>query len=190
MAHTNILYIKSMYKKISKDEYYLKIAETVAIKSNCLSTAIGCVIVKNDEIISTGYVGAPRKTMDCTELGYCIRRRENVKSGTGYERCRSVHAEMNAIINSARSGTSLFDGDMFLFASRKDGDNLITINAYPCLLCKKMIINSGIKRFVGNNEKGVPRVYFISDWVHDWKTLEDLANDKDQYYTDYGDNNR
>lgn len=179
-----------MTKKISKDEYYLKIAEAVAIKSNCLSASFGCVIVKNDEIISTGYVGSPRKTMDCTELGYCIRRRENIKSGTGYERCRSVHAEMNAIINAARSGTSLLGADMFLFTAKKDGDDLVKINAYPCLICKKMIINSGIERFVGNDVDGNPRVYLVSDWVNDWKTLEDLANDKDQYYVDYGEKSK
>ena len=110
-------------QKIDKDNYYMKIAEAVAIKSNCLCIAFGCLIVKDDQIISTGYVGAPRKTKDCIDWGFCIRRKKNIKSGTGYEMCRSVHAEMNAIINAARSGVSLLGGDMFLHAAKRvDGD--------------------------------------------------------------------
>ena len=101
-----------MTKKIKKDDYYLKIAEAVSTKCTCLMVNFGCIIVKDDQIISTGYVGAPRKTMDCIELGYCIRRKKNIESGKGYEMCRSVHAEMNAIINAARAGVSLLDGDM------------------------------------------------------------------------------
>jgi len=175
-----------MIKKIPKDEYYLKIAEAVAVKSNCLSVAFGCIIVKDDQIISTGYVGAPRKTMDCMELGYCIRRKRQVKSGTGYEMCRSVHSEMNAIINAARAGVSLLGGDMFLFTAKREGDGLVKVNAYPCILCKKMIINAGINRFIGNDADGNLKIYQISDWVKDWQTLEDLTGDKDQYSTDYG----
>ncbi len=181
-----------MINKIPKDVYYLKIAETVAIKSRCLSVSFGCIIVKDDEIISTGYVGAPRKTMDCVELGYCIRRKKQVKSGTGYEMCRSVHAEMNAIINAARAGTSLLGADLFLFTSKREGDDLVKVSAYPCLLCKKMIINAGINRFVGNDADGNPKVYQVEDWVKDWQTLEDLTNDKDQYFITYEnkDNNK
>jgi dCMP deaminase len=174
-----------MSKKISKDEYYLKIAQTVGIKSNCLMVGHGAIIVKDDQIISTGYVGSPRKTLDCAKLGYCIRRKKQVKSGKGYEICRSVHAEMNAIINAARAGVSLLGADMFLSASKRQADDFKLVNAYPCILCKKMIINAGISRFVGNNEEGEIKVYQVSDWVKDWETLEDLENDKDQYFVDY-----
>ena len=174
-----------MSKKISKDEYYLKIAQTVGIKSNCLMVGHGAIIVKDDQIISTGYVGSPRKTLDCAKLGYCIRRKKQVQSGKGYEICRSVHAEMNAIINAARAGVSLLGADMFLSASKRDGDAFKLVNAYPCILCKKMIINAGINRFVGNDEEGNIKIYKISDWVKDWETLEDLENDKDQYFIDY-----
>lgn len=174
-----------MTKKISRDEYYMKIAETVAIKSNCLSVAFGCIIVKDDQIISTGYVGSPRKTLDCIELGYCIRRKNNIKSGTGYEMCRSVHAEMNAIINAARSGVSLLNGDMYLFTAKREGDNLVKVNAYPCLLCKKMIINAGINKLMGNDEKGKIVTYEIKDWVKDWQHLEDITQGKDQYSVNY-----
>jgi dCMP deaminase len=174
-----------MIKKIKKEDYYMKIAETVATKSNCLSTAIGCIIVKNDQIISTGYVGAPRKTMDCIELGYCIRRKNHVKSGTGYEMCRSVHAEMNSIINAARAGVSLLGGDMYLSTSKREGDGLLKVKSYPCLLCKKMIINAGINKFVGHDEKGKLKEYLIADWVKDWQDTDDITKDKDRYFTNY-----
>ncbi len=174
-----------MTKKISKDEYYLRIAQTVGIKSNCLMVGHGAIIVKDDQIISTGYVGSPRKTLDCAKLGFCIRRKKQVKSGTGYEMCRSVHAEMNAIINAARSGVSLLGADMFLSASKRNNDDFELVNAYPCILCKKMIINAGISRFIGNNEEGKIKVYKVSDWIKDWETLEDLEKDKDQYFIDY-----
>ncbi len=175
-----------MPQKIDKDNYYMKIAETVAIKSSCLCITFGCIIVKDDQIISTGYVGAPRKTMDCIDLGFCIRRKKNVKSGTGYEMCRSVHAEMNAIINAARAGVSLLGGDMFLYtAKRVDGDKTVPVKAYPCLLCKKMIINAGLNRFVGNNEDGTLSTYFIGDWVKNWQEIEDISQDEEQYKIDY-----
>lgn len=176
-----------MINKINKDSYYLNIARTVAEKSNCLCVAFGCVIVKDDQIISTGYVGAPRKTKDCIELGFCIRRKNNIESGKGYEMCRSVHAEMNAIINAGRSGVSLLNGDMYLYTSKRsgNGNGLIPIKSYPCLLCKKMIINAGINRFIGNNENNELSIYTIADWVKDWQNLEDITQDKDQYKCEY-----
>ncbi len=172
--------------KIKKDEYYLNIAKAVAMKSNCLCVAFGCVIVKDDQIISTGYVGSPRKTKDCIELGFCIRRKNNIKSGTGYEMCRSVHAEMNALINAGRAGVSFLDGDMYLYTSKRSGEWLIPIKSYPCLLCKKMIINAGIKRFIGNNPNNELSEYSVGDWVNEWKDLEDITQDKDKYKCEYG----
>lgn len=164
----------------------MKIAEAVAIKSTCLCVAYGCIIVKDDQIISTGYVGAPRKTQDCTELGFCIRRKKNVESGTGYEMCRSVHAETNALLNAARAGVSLLGGDIFLYTAKKTDDGkLMPVKAYPCLLCKKMIINAGINRFIGNNKDGTLSDYFIKDWVNDWQNIEDISQDKEQYKVDY-----
>ncbi len=175
-----------MIKKIDKDNYYMKIAESVAIKSNCLCAFFGCLIVKDDQIISTGYVGAPRKTKDCIDLGFCIRRKKNVKSGTGYEMCRSVHAEMNAIINAARAGVSLLGGDMFLFTAKRVGDKkVVPVKAYPCLLCKKMIINAGLGRFIGNNEDRSLSVYQIKDWVENWQKIGDISKDKEKYRVHY-----
>lgn len=174
-----------MIKKISKDRYYLNIARTVAQKSNCLCAAFGCVIVRDDQIISTGYVGAPRKTKDCIELGFCIRRKKNIESGTGYEMCRSVHAEMNAIINAGRAGVSFLNGDMYLYTLKKTEDGFVPIKSYPCLLCKKMIINAGIARFIGNNIDDSISVYAITDWVEEWQDIEDITQDKDKYKCEY-----
>jgi len=175
-----------MVQKIKKDDYYMEIAKAVALKGNCLSAAMGCIIVKDDQIISTGYVGAPRKTQDCTELGFCIRRKKGIKSGTCYETCRSVHAEANAIINAARAGVSLLNGDMYLYAAkREEWDKWTPIKAYPCLMCKKMIINAGIKRFFGNNGDEGLNEYKIEDWVARWQEIEDISLDAEQYGINY-----
>ncbi|HAI74290.1 MAG TPA: hypothetical protein DCS28_02835 [Candidatus Moranbacteria bacterium] len=176
-------------KRISKDEYYINIAREVSLRSSCLMISFGCIIVKNDQIISTGYVGAPRKTMDCLELGYCIRRKNNIESGKGYEMCRSVHAEMNAIINAARAGVSLLGGDMYLYTAKNEKNGFTPVKAYPCLLCKKMIINSGINKFIGNNLDGSLSVYKVDDWTRDWKTLADLTQDKEKYKISYNKKN-
>lgn len=170
---------------ITKDSYYMGIAEAVAEKSNCLCVSFGCVIVKDDQIISTGYVGAPRKTKSCIDLNFCIRRERNVKSGEGYEMCRSVHAEMNAIVNAGRAGVSFLNGTMYLHTSKKENNRLIPIKSYPCLICKKMIINAGIKKFIGNNQDGSLSIYRVSDWVKHWQSLNDITYDKDKYECKY-----
>ncbi len=164
-----------------KDTYYWLIARTVATRSTCRTVEHGAIIVRNDQIIATGYVGAPRGVKDCLDLGFCIRRQKNVPSGSNYEMCRSAHAEMNAIINAARAGVSLLGGDLYLYSSRKTENRDVLIDAYPCLLCKKMIINAGLRRVIGNSKNGTLRSYFVSDWVEDWKTLEDLTQDKERY---------
>ena len=164
-----------------KDTYYWLIARTVATRSTCRTVEHGAIIVRNDQIIATGYVGAPRGVKDCLDLGFCIRRQKGIPSGTGYEMCRSAHAEMNAIINAARAGVSLLGGDLYIYSSRRTENSEVLIDAYPCLLCKKMIINAGLRRVVGNSKDGSLRSYFISDWVEDWKMLEDLTQDKEKY---------
>ena len=93
---------------------------------------------------------------------------------------------MNAIINAARAGVSLLNGDMFLYTAKKTNDGkLVPIKSYPCLLCKKMIINAGINRFVGNNENEGLSIYYIQDWVKNWQKIEDISQDKEQYKIDY-----
>ena len=91
-----------MDQRMSKDKYYLNIADAVLDRSTCLRRKYGAIIVKNDEILSTGYNGAPRGRVNCSELGYCNREQLNIPSGQRYELCRSVHAEANAIISAAR----------------------------------------------------------------------------------------
>jgi len=85
-----------------KINYYLDLAEVVSQRGTCLRKQYGAVIVKNDEVVSTGYVGAPRGRDNCIDLGFCIREQLNVPRGERYELCRSVHAEANAIISAAR----------------------------------------------------------------------------------------
>ena len=134
----------------SKEEYYLDIAQTVAQRSTCLRRKYGAVIVKNDEIISTGYNGAPRGCKNCSDMGTCKREELNIPSGERYELCRSVHAEQNAIISASRR-------DMVgatIYLAGVDGKNgKLLAKAEPCSLCKRFILNSGISYVVMRNGK-------------------------------------
>ncbi len=163
-----------------KDMYYWNIAKEVAQRCTCMSVKGGAIIVKDDQIIATGYIGAPRGTKDCFERGNCLRRELNIPSGHRYELCRSVHAEQNAIINSARSGTSLLGGTMYMYFVRRSNEEDKFVLAYPCYLCKRAVINSGLKKFVGNNEIGELVSYNIDDWTKDWSD-KDIIDDKLKY---------
>jgi dCMP deaminase len=170
--------------RISKKEYYLNIAREVANRSTCMSTNFGCIIVRDDQIISTGYNGAPRGTKDCTEIGVCLRRMLHVPSGTQYELCRSVHAEQNAIINAARAGVSLLGGDVYLFGKKVlEGEEQL-LKAYPCFICKKMILNAGIKNVISNDENGKVVEYKVADWVSEW-AKHDMIEDTQKYSANY-----
>lgn len=164
--------------KLTKDDYYMNIAREVSRKSTCFRRAIGAIIIRDDQIISTGYAGAPRKTKDSLEHGFCLRDKLKIPHGQRYELCRSVHAEQNAIINAARAGVSLLGGDMYLYGSKpgKDGP----INALPCFICKKMIINAGLKRVICSMVEGKFAVFHVTDWIEDWQT-NDIIDDKQQY---------
>ena len=133
-------------KRIDKSNYYLNIAEAASERSTCLKRHYGAIIVNNDEIISTGYSGAPRGLTSCLDRGFCLR--QDCPRGTGYEKCVSVHAEMNAIISAARK--DMIGGTMYLVG--KECDNGVPTkyveNPAPCSLCKRMIINAGIKKIV------------------------------------------
>ncbi len=167
-------------KRPSKKRYYLGIAKQVAQRSTCLSIKGGAVIVNNDSIISTGYIGAPRGTKDCFERGNCLRRKLNIPHGERYELCRSVHAEQNAIINAARSGVSTLNGDMFLYAEREQGK---PINFFPCFICKKMVINAGLKKVVCSLESGDFKIFKVSDWIKGWQK-KDMLDDQYKYGDD------
>ncbi len=165
-------------KRITKDEYYLSIAKEVAQRSTCFRRSIGAIIIRDDQIISTGYAGAPRKTKDSFEHGYCLRDKLNIPHGQRYELCRSVHAEQNAIINAARAGVSLFGGDMYIFGSIYGKEK--PIDAFPCFICKKMIINAGLNRIICSDAEGKMNIYKVNDWVKDWRE-GDILDDKSQY---------
>jgi dCMP deaminase len=170
--------------RISKKEYYLNIAEEVSKRSTCLCSQFGSIIVRDDQIISTGYNGAPRGTKDCMGLGFCLRRQLGVPSGTAYELCRSVHAEQNALINAARAGVSLLGGDLYLFGKKvMKGDEQL-IKAYPCFICKKMILNSGIKNVIANDEKGKVAIYEVEEWAKNW-AKNDMIEDTQKYSANY-----
>lgn len=163
-----------------KDQYYLDIARVVSTRSTCLKVFMGAIIVKGDQIIATGYVGAPRNTKSSLEHGFCLRKKLNIPSGTKYELCRSVHAEQNAIINAARAGVSLIDGDMYIFGQLRESRKII--NAFPCFICKKMIINAGLNRVITSveNEEKDYKIFEVSQWVSDWQE-HDIIDDKYQY---------
>ncbi len=165
-------------ERTSKDEYYLNIAKEVARRSTCFRRSLGAIIIRDDQIISTGYVGAPRKTKDSFEHGSCLRDKLNIPHGQRYELCRSVHAEQNAIINAARSGVSLLGGDMYIFGSAYKTKK--SINAFPCFICKKMIINAGLNRVICSTEDGRMKIFKVTDWIKDWKE-GDILDDKSQY---------
>ena len=164
--------------RTSKDMYYLGIAKEVSTRSTCFRRAIGAIIVRDDQIISTGYVGAPRKTKDSLEHGFCLRDKLGIPHGQRYELCRSVHAEQNAIINAARAGVSLLGGDMYVFGSAPGADK--PIDAFHCFICKKMLINCGLERVVCSTADGGTRVFRIDDWIRDWQE-RDIIDDEHQY---------
>ena len=149
-------------KRPSKIEYYLNIAEEVARRGTCLRRNFGAVIVHNDQIVSTGYTGAPRHTANCIDIGHCQREAMNVPSGERYELCRSVHAEMNAIIHARRS--EMLGGTLYLVGlSQKTGDYVE--NTEPCKLCKRVIINAGLERVVVRRGPERSEEILVQRWV-------------------------
>jgi len=170
-------------KRISKDQYYINIAKEVAARSTCFRGWHGVIIVKDDQIISTGYVGAPRKTKDCFERENCLREELNIPHGQQYELCRSVHAEQNAIINAARAGVSLLGSKMYIYSIILDkNQESHIIDTAPCFICKKMIINAGISEMIAMQKDGSLKTSKIEDWTKEWQE-KDLIDDKDQYGT-------
>ncbi|MCI8347619.1 MAG: cytidine deaminase [Bacilli bacterium] len=158
-----------MKKRIDKNNYYLDIAESVLERGTCLRRLFGAVIVKNDEIISTGYVGSPRRRKNCTDLGYCMREKLNIPRGERYEMCRSVHAEQNAIISASRK--DMLDSTLYLVGIEVKTKNYVE-HAMPCMFCKRMIINSGIKRIVIRDSKREYREILVDDFVEQDDSLE------------------
>ncbi|MDD6796419.1 MAG: deaminase [Clostridiaceae bacterium] len=152
-----------------KNNYYLDIAETVSERGTCLRRNYGSIIVKNDEIISSGYTGAPRGRKNCTDLNMCIRDKLNVKRGTHYELCRSVHSEANAIISASRR--DMIGASLYLVGKDARTGEYVS-NANSCSMCKRMIINSGIERVIIRDTKEQFRIIEVKTWVEDDDSLE------------------
>ena len=155
-------------ERVDKINYYLDIAETILERGTCLRNNYGSVIVKNDEIISTGYTGAPRGRKNCLDLGYCTRKQQTDLSGAGYEHCRSVHSEQNAIISANRR--DMIGSTLYLVGINKRNGEYVKDN-HPCTLCKRMIINAGIETVVMRDTKEEYRVERIEDWIKNDDTL-------------------
>ncbi len=151
-----------MEERPVKDMYYLNIAKEVARRSTCLRRWYGAVIVKNDQIISTGYAGAARGAVNCIDLGVCPRQQANIPRGERYELCRSVHAEMNAIIHAARN--DMIDSTLYLSGSDAQ-DGTIVKDARPCRICARLIINAGIKIVKVLDENDTVRIFKVSDFI-------------------------
>ena len=152
-----------------KTNYYLDLAEMVSQRCTCLRRHYGAVIVKNDEVISTGYVGAPRGRKNCTDLGECIRKKMKVPRGERYELCRSVHAEANAIISASRD--KMIGSSLYLIGIEVDTGEYIK-NSNSCSMCKRLIINAGIKKVYIRDTTETYRMVLVSDWVENDESID------------------
>ena len=131
-------------ERITKRDYYLSIAAEVAKRSTCLRRQYGAVIVKNDEIIATGYNGAPRGDENCCDVGSCWRDRNNIPHGEQYEKCVAVHAEANAIISASRN--EMLGSTLYLYGF--EGFDKPIENPAPCIMCTRLIKNAGINHVI------------------------------------------
>lgn len=152
-----------------KHNYYLDIAQSVAQRSTCLRRWYGAVIVNHDEIISTGYVGAPRGRKNCCDLNYCIRTELNIPRGERYELCRSVHAEANAIISASRE--KMLGATLYLTGLELP-DMTYVQNASCCSMCKRMVINAGISTVIIRNTSDAYTVVNVQDWVAEDESIQ------------------
>ena len=152
-----------------KVNYYLDIADAVLQRSTCLRRKFGAIIVTNDEIISTGYNGAPRGRKNCVDLGFCARNKLGIPAGERYELCRSVHAEANAIISASRKET--LGGTLYLV-----GRSAVTGELYndttPCAMCRRLIINAGIERVVCRISETEYTETNVRNWIYNDETLD------------------
>ena len=154
--------------RIDKENYYLDIAETVLERSTCLRRWYGAIIVQHDEIVSSGYNGAPRGRQNCMDLGYCTREAMKIPSGERYELCRSVHAEANAIISAARS--EVLGATLYMVCKDPKTGALIP-HSTSCSMCRRLIINAGIQRVVIRDTETDYTVVHVEDWVREDDSL-------------------
>lgn len=157
-----------MHVRIDKENYYLDIAETVAERGTCLRRNFGAIIVNEDQIVSTGYTGAPRGLRNCIDSGVCVRENMNVPRGERYELCRSVHAEANAIISADR--VKMLGGTLYLVGKTLKSGELVE-NASPCSMCKRLIINAGIHRVIIRNTPTHFTSLFVQSWIENDESI-------------------
>ncbi len=155
-------------QRTDKTNYYLDIAETVLERGTCLRRNFGAIIVNHDEIVSSGYTGAPRGRKNCIDTGFCVRETLGVPRGERYELCRSVHAEMNAIISASRS--DMIGATLYLVGREAKAGDYVA-NPAPCSMCKRLIINAGITRVVARTSKTGFNVTDVSEWVENDESI-------------------
>ncbi len=154
--------------RVSKENYYLDIAQTVAERSTCLRKKYGAIIVKDDVIIATGYNGAPRGRQNCGDLNFCMREKMQIPRGERYEMCRSVHAEANAIIAAPREqmlGATIY----MVCVNAKTGE--LEPGTSSCMMCKRQVINAGIAQVVVRDTKDDFRVINVDEWIENDDSL-------------------
>ena len=161
-----------MYGAYQQGELYLDIAQTVLERATCLRRIYGAIIVKNDEIISTGYNGAPRGRRNCVDMGYCTREALRVPRGERYELCRSVHAEANAIISAARR--DMIGGTLYL-VGRDAATGALLHDTTSCAMCRRMIINSGITRVVNRIGDDGIEIIDVQNWIVNDESIQPKA---------------
>ena len=160
--------------RIDKDNYYLDIAGTVLERSTCMRRHYGAIIVQNDEIVSTGYNGAPRGRKNCVDFNFCTREALNIPSGERYELCRSVHAEANAIISAPRR--EVLGATLYMVCKHPDTGELIS-GSTSCSMCRRLIINAGIAKVV---IRDTAEDYRVVDVQADWVDRDDSVPERPQ----------
>ena len=158
-------------ERVSKQNYYLDIAQTVAERSTCLRRMFGAIIVANDSIIATGYNGAPRGRKNCSDLGVCMRDKLKIPRGERYELCRSVHAEANAIIAAPREqmlGATLY----MVCVDPKTKE--VQSGTSSCMMCKRLVLNAGIKTVVVRDTADTYREIDVASWITDDDSLSGI----------------
>ena len=155
-------------ERVSKENYYLDIAQTVSERSTCLRKRYGAIIVKNDVIVSTGYNGAPRGRKNCSDIGFCMRENLGIPRGERYELCRSIHSEANAIISASRE--QMLGSTLYLCCTDPLTGEVVG-GTNSCMMCKRMIINAGISKVVIRNTRDDYTVIVVSDWIENDDSL-------------------
>lgn len=158
-----------MSDRRDKINYYLDIAQSVLERGTCIRRNFGAIIVKDDEIVSTGYVGAPRGRSNCSDLGYCTREKLNIPRGERYELCRSVHAEANAIISAPRS--QMLGATLYLACVNYKTKELEP-DVSSCSMCKRLIINSGISTVIVRNTHDEYTTVDVNSWIDNDESIE------------------